>query len=187
MSFVNQILFKLHFFINIFCLLMVGFLILFLGINFGLFMIISLGLSVIGVVSYVLTKAHEMTDDIFTVGALTSSLSLSVISKLLLFIAIRIEMANFMYFALALLMFTFITFLIIRKKFRIRKLTFTRLLKRVVFATLLFTFLYQIILGYFLRPNFLVTLSLLLSQVSQGFLAFTYFHLKYIYRDRSRI
>jgi len=187
MSLLDRGLFKIHFFINIFCLLMVGFLRLFLGVNVGLFMILSALMSVIGVLSYVLTKAHEVSPDIFTVGALTSALSLTVVAKLLLFIAIRIEFANFMYFALALMMFTFISFLIVRRKFRLRKLTFVRLVKRVVVATLLFIFLYQIILGYFLRPNFLVTFSLLLSQVSQVFLAFTYFYLKYMYRDRSGV
>jgi len=163
---------------------MIGFLRLVLNVNFGLLMMVSLGLSVIGVLSYAATKAHEMTRDVFTIGALTSAISLMIISKLLLFIAIRIELANFMYFALALLAFTLITFLIIRRKFRIRELSFTKLLKRIFFAAIVFIFLYQIILGYFLRPNFLVTLSLFLSNVSQMFLIFTYFNLKHLYKDR---
>ena len=184
MNFLHHLLFKFHFYTHVFCLIMLLILTLFINISFGLLMSLSLGFSLIGIIIhfYIKLNPQNITKDIYAITAVTSNISLSIISKILLFIAIRIDFMNFIYFLISLFIFLIVTYFLLKKRNRKKMLPLGKIIKRAMLFAVFLLLSYQIILAYFLRPNFLVNISLIISNINLMMLIFTYFDLKRLYK-----
>lgn len=187
MSGLRQFAFKQYLKVHIFCLLMMVIFRIFMNIQMGFMLWVVLILSTLGIISYSLTKPFMLSKEIYAVMAVTSCISLSIIVQRFLWIALRIDLRNMLYFFLSMLIFASIVTLSFCVKGRNKKKQHRSVREKIKrlrytgWVFLLFLFFYQLILSYLLRPNFLTVLALTVSHVNLVLIIWTYFDVKRMY------
>ena len=184
--------FKQYFKIHLFCLLMMVVFRLFMHVQLGITLWLALIVSTVASSCYLFLKPFMITRDTYTIMALTSCFSLSIIALRFLWIALAIDLINMLYFVIAMVIFALIIsfsikFKGLRKKKK--KLTQQALIKygRIVgWGFLGFLFFYQLVLSYLLRPNFLTVMALSVSHLNLLLIIWTYFDLGRLYSSKSR-
>ena len=184
--------FKQFFKVHVFCLLMMIIFKFFMNVNLGLLLWIVIIISCLCVGIYLRVQPRMITKDIYAIMAVSSCISLSIIAQRFLWIALRIDLINMMYFFLAMLIFAVVVAGSLklggrskRKKYR-RKVSFVKYLRYLGWGLLLFLFFYQLVLSYLLRPNFLTVLALSISHINLLLIIWTYFDVKKLYERKSR-
>jgi hypothetical protein len=163
-----------------------------MNVQMGLMLWIALILSVLASGISLLTKPFMLSKDIYTIMAVTSCISLSIIAQRFLWIALRIDLRNMGYFLLSMLMFATLVAVGLRIKGRNKKSesrTAREKIKKLRYMGwlfLLFLFFYQLILSYLLRPNFLTVLALSVSYTNLLLMMWTYFDVRRLYVSRRR-
>jgi len=182
--------FKQFFKVHIFCLLMMVVFRLFMNVNLGFLLVVALIVSTLSSGLYLLYKPFMVTKDIYAIMAISSCISLSIIAQRFLWIALRIDLLNMMYFFLSLLIFAGIVVICVkfddrrkRRKFK-RKINVVKGMRYFGWGVLLFLFFYQLILSYLLRPNFLTVMALSVSHVNLLLIIWTYFDVRKLYAPR---
>jgi len=186
MSGLRQFAFKQYFKVHIFCLLMMGIFRIFMNVQMGFVLWFVLILSIFGSIIYLVTKPFMLSKDVYTVMAVSSCISLSMIAQRFLWIAFRIDLRNMLYFLVSMLVFATIVTMWLRMKGykRKRKKKHQTIrekvnkLRYVGWFFLLFLFFYQVILSYLLRPNFLTVLALTVSHMNLLLIIWTYFDVR---------
>jgi len=178
--------FKQFFKVHIFCLAMMVIFRLFMNVNLGFTLWIALVISALSSCGYLLLKPFMITRDIYTIMAITSCISLSIIAGHFLWIALSIDWGNLMFFLAAMIVFAVIVLVsskILRKR-KNKKRTKTDYfiyLRIVSWGFLGFLFFYQVILSFLLRPNFLTVMALAISHFNLLLIIWTYFDLGRMY------
>ena len=180
--------FKQFFKIHLFCLLMMVVFRLFMNVNLGFFLWVVLIVSAFFSVVHLCLKPYMITKDIYAMMAISSCVSFSIIAHRFLWIALRIDLFNMMYFFLSMLIFAAIVMIVRgrKKKKRApqrREVDIVKYLRYLGWGFLLFLFFYQLILSYLLRPNFLTVLALSVSHTNLLLIIWTYFDVKRLYGD----
>ena len=182
--------FKQFFKVHLFCLLMMVVFRLFMNVNLGFLLWIALLISTSCSVIYLFLEPYMITKDIYAMMAISSCISFSIIAVSFLWIALRIDLVNMMYFLFSMLVFAAIVAVVkkdgrkSRKKGRgrrRRKVDIVKTMRYLGWGFLLFLFFYQLILSYLLRPNFLTVLALSVSHLNLLLIIWTYFDVKKLY------
>jgi len=167
-----------------------------MNVSFGLLLwiVVIVSTSCIGIYlfykPYIASKPFMITKDVYTIMAVSSCISLSIIAQRFLFIALRIDLINMLYFFLLMVLFAGIVagsmkVMGWRKKKGIRrKGSFLKIIRHLGWGFLLFLFFYQLVLSYLLRPNFLTVMALSVSHVNLLLIIWTYFDVRRLYRYR---
>ena len=181
--------FKQFFKVHIFCLLMLVVFRIFMNMNFNFFLWVVFILSTLCSGIYLLMKPFMVTRDIYAIMAVLSCISLSIIARRFLWVALRIDLINMMYFFLSMLIFAVIIAIGMKlggrrrsKKYKNAKARIKKL-RYVGWFFLLFLFFYQLILSYLLRPNFLTVMALTISHVNLLLVMWTYFDVRRLYKE----
>jgi len=161
---------------------------LFMDVNLGFLLWMVLVLSTLCSGVYLCLKPYMVTKDIYALMAISSCFSFSIIALRFLWIALRIDLVNMMYFLFSMLVFAMIIVIVKKrrrkggKKRRVRqKVDATKYIRYLAWGFLLFLFFYQLILSYLLRPNFLTVLALSVSHLNLLLIIWTYFDVKKLY------
>lgn len=187
MSKLRLFCYKQFFKIHIFCLLMMVVFRLIMNVELGFFMWISLIISVFCTLIHSFTKSDEITEYMYAIMAVLTCISLSLVTKRMLIIALRIDIRNFFYFLIAMSIFAIFVMWCTRAYDRRRinssrkehgKIDYGKRFQYLGWAFLIFLFFYQIILSYVLRPNVLTIIALSISHLNLLLIMFTYFDLK---------
>jgi len=129
-----------------------------------------------------------ITKDIYAMMAISSCFSFSTIALRFLWIALRIDLVNMMYFLFSMLVFAIVIAVVKkgrRKKRRVRqKVDATKYIRYLAWGFLLFLFFYQLVLSYLLRPNFLTVLALSVSHLNLLLIIWTYFDVRKLYEGK---
>lgn len=179
--------FKQFFKVHVFCLLMMVVFRLFMSMNLGFFLWIVVVVSVFCIGIYLLYKPAMITKDVYAIMAISSCISLSIIAQRFLWVALRIDLVNVLYFFLLMLIFAGIIGVSMklggwRKKRGLRrKIGFVKFMRYLGWGFLVFLFFYQLILSYLLRPNFLTVMALSISHANLLLIIWTYFDVKKLY------
>lgn len=181
--------FKQFFKVHIFCLLMLVVFRIFMNMNFNFFLWVVFILSTLCSGIYLLMKPFMVTRDIYAITAVLSCISLSIIARRFLWVALRIDLINMMYFFLSMLVFAVIIAIGMKfggrrrsKKYKNAKARIKKL-RYIGWFFLLFLFFYQLILSYLLRPNFLTVMALTISHVNLLLVMWTYFDVRRLYKE----
>ena len=181
--------FKQFFKVHVFCLLMLVLFRFFMNVNFGLMLGIVFIFSTLCSGIYLLVKPFMVTRDIYAIMAILSCASLSIIAQRFLWVALRIDLINMVYFFLSMLIFAVIVAggqVLLGRRRRKKKRSARSGIKRlryVGWCFLLFIFFYQLVLSYLLRPNFLTVMALAISHANLGLIMWTYFDMRRLYRN----
>ena len=185
--------FKQFFKVHVFCLLMMMIFKFFMNVNLGLLLWTVVVISTICIGIYLFFKPQRITKDIYAIMAVSSCISLSIIAQRFLWIALRIDLVNMMYFFLAMLIFAAVIAVSLRlggwqrkRKNRRKKVSLIKCLRYLGWGLLLFLFFYQLVLSYMLRPNFLTVMALTISHINLLLIIWTYFDVKKLYAQRGR-
>jgi len=185
MSVFRLFCFKQFFKVHVFCLAMLVIFRLVMNINFGVMQSVVLLFSTLCSGVYLFLKPFMITKDIYALMAILSCTSLSMITWRLLLVALGIDFVNMMYFFLSMLIFTLIIVgsQTLWQKRRKRRPLKKRLknLRYLGWGFMVFLFLYQLVLSYLLRPNFLTVMALTISHANLLLMIWTYFDLKRLY------
>ncbi|MCL2560469.1 MAG: hypothetical protein FWE07_08265 [Turicibacter sp.] len=187
MSGLRQFAFKQYWKVHVFCLMMMVIFRMFMSVQMGLLLWVALILSVLGSGCYTFTKPHELSKDIYTLMAVTSCVSLSIVAQRFLWIALRIDFRNLFFFLVSMLVFAGIVIVRMRIKEHERKRKRLTVREKIIkfryagWYFLLFLFFYQLILGYLLRPNFLTVLALSVAHANLLLSIWTYFDIRKLY------
>jgi len=179
--------FKQFFKVHLFCLLMMAIFRLFMNVNLGFLLWIVLIISTLCSGIYMLYKPFMITKDVYAMMAISSCISLSIIAQRFLWIALRIDLVNIMYFLLSILIYGGIVMGVTKLKGRKKrrrhrqKIEMIKRLRYLGWGFLLFLFFYQLILSYLLRPNFLTVLALSVSHLNLLLIIWTYFDVRKLY------
>ena len=186
--------FKQFFKVHIFCLLMTAVFRLFMNVNLGFMLWLVLFVSTFSSGLYLLQRPYTITKDTYAILAVSACVSMSIIAQRFLWIALRIDLINMMYFLLSMLIFALIVVgkrhLANQKKHRYyryrtqRKVDWLKRLRYIGWIFLLFLFFYQLILSYLLRPNFLTVMALSISHGNLLLIIWTYFDIKRLYAPK---
>lgn len=182
--------FKQFFKVHIFCLMMMVVFRLFMNTSFGLLLWIALIASTFCSGVYLSHKPYMVTKDMYATVAIAACISLSIIAQRFLWIALRIDLLNMMYFLLSMLIFATLVAYGMRvkdKKKRWRKpkkVDWFLVFRYAGWGFLLFLFFYQLVLSYLLRPNFLTVMALTISHGNLLLLIWTYFDVKQMYAKK---
>ena len=181
MSRLRMWLFKQHAKIQIFSLMM-------LAINRWLMQLSNpfiantiIVVAIAGLILYMSVKIWEITADIYAISATLSCLNLGLVSLRFSIIAFRIDFRNILVFFGSLLLFTFILLWYSRRKKRKKHHQWTKIIRKIGWGFSLFFFFYQLVLGYILRPNFLIIMALTLSHLTLIWWIYIYFDMKQLY------
>jgi len=158
-----------------------------MNVNLGFMLWIVVVVSTLCIGVYLLSKPLMITKDIYAIMAISSCISLSIITQRFLWIALRIDLINMMYFFLSMLIFAGIVAGSVklggwrrRKGFK-RKVNLVKCMRHLGWGFLLFLFFYQLVLSYLLRPNFLTVMALSISHVNLLLIMWTYFDVRKLY------
>lgn len=185
--------FKQFFKIHVFCLLMMATFRLFMNVQLGFMLWIVLLVSTIGSGMYLFQKPYTITKDTYAMMAISSCISLSLIAQRFLWIALRIDLINMMYFLFSMIIFAIIVAGVLRlrghKKRRYqrhlrKRVDWFKRLRYLGWGFLLFLFFYQLVLSYLLRPNFLTVMALSISHGNLLLIIWTYFDVKSLYERK---
>jgi len=163
---------------------------LFMRVNLGFFLWIVVIISTLCIVIYLFYEPKMITKDVYAVMAVSSCISFFIIAQRFLWIALRIEFMNIMYFFLLMVVFAGIVAGSMKlrgwqKKNRFRKkVSFAKCMKYGGWGFLVFLFFYQMILSYLLRPNFLTVMALSVSHANLLLIIWTYFDVRKLYRRK---
>jgi len=180
--------FKQFFKIHIFCVLMTLVFNFFMKTNFGIDLWFVLILSTVNILIFLFTRKFKITCDHYTFAAITSCISLSIITVRFLWVAFFIDLFNMIYFFTSLLIFGIIVAVVIKmksSKSKVKKRKNVDIIKRLRYlgwSFLLFLFFYQLILSYLLRPNFLTVMALSISHLNLLLIMWTYFDILQLYK-----
>ena len=186
MNSLRQFAFRQYLKVHIFCLLMMVIFRIFMTIQMGFMLWIVLLSSTFGSIVYLVTKPFMLSKDTYTVMAVTSCISLSIIAQRFLWIAFRIDWRNMLFFFLSMLLFASLIAVWFRKKgwYRRKNQTMREKIGRLRYtgwSFFFFLFFYQLILSYLLRPNFLTVLALTVSHMNVLLMMWTYFDVRRLY------
>jgi len=180
--------FNQFFKVHLFCLLMMVIFRLFMGVRLGFLLWIVLIVSTICSGIYLCLKPYMITKDIYAIMAICSCFSFSIIAQRFLWIALRIDLANIMYFLLSMSVFATVIMVVKKRKRKKRKVKkevhVATYIRYLAWGFLLFLFFYQLILSYLLRPNFLTVLALSVSHLNLLLIIWTYFDVRKLYRGK---
>jgi len=160
-----------------------------MNVNFGLMLWVAMMLSILCSGIYLTTKPFMITKDIYAVMAISSCICASIIAQRFLWIALRIDLINMLYFFLSMLTFGLIVAFGMRlrdqkkKRKNRKKVDWVRRMRILGWCFLLFLFFYQLVLSYLLRPNFLTVMALSISHGNLLLIMWTYFDVKKLYED----
>jgi len=169
---------------------MMAFFRLFMNVNLGFMLWIAPLISTFSSGLYLLQKPYTVTKDTYAILAVSSCISLSIIAQRFLWIALRIDLINMMYFLLSIVIFGLIVAWNLhrkdqrkRKSYR-KKVDWLKRLRYIGWGFLMFLFFYQLVLSYLLRPNFLTVMALSISHGNLLLIMWTYFDVKHLYAPR---
>lgn len=183
--------FKQFFKIHLFCLAMMVVFKLFMHVRFNVLLWLVLIFSIFCCGLYLRTKPYMLTKEIYATTAISSSFCMSIIAQRFLWIALRIDFLNMLYFFLSMVIFAMIISFALKFKtkkkqprFR-KKVCWVTRLRYMGWGFFLFLFFYQLILSYLLRPNFLTVMALSISHGNLLLIMWTYFDIKKLYGKKS--
>jgi len=164
---------------------------LFMGVSLGVTLWIAMIISALATSGYLFLKPFLITRDTYTIMAISSCISLSIIAGHFLWIALSIDWGNLMFFLIAMVVFAVIVLassklLRKRKKKKRTKTDYFTYLRIVGWGFLGFLFFYQVILSFLLRPNFLTVMALAISHFNLLLIIWTYFDIGRLYGSKTR-
>ena len=187
--------FKQFFKVHIFCLAMMVIFRMFMSVSLGFTLWIAMVISALASIGYLFLKPFMVTRDIYTIMAISSCISLSIIAGHFLWIALAIDFMNMVWFLVAMLVFSVLIAAGLkysgsrkkrkRKKPR-KKDDWLKYLRIIGWGFLGFLFFYQLVLSYLLRPNFLTVMALAISHFNLLLCIWTYFDIGRLYGGKKR-